>query len=331
MLQQNHALSLEGSRFDTESIEYIEIVERELFSILSDSKGPIREMCHHIMKAGGKRIRPLLVLRSGLAFSQQSDELIYAAAAAELIHMASLVHDDIIDESPLRRNKPSINQVWGNHYAVLCGDYLFAKAFGILSSNRLMRSMDYMVRAIESMCQGEILQAGDRFNSNVSMKSYYERISKKTAIFLECCCRSGASVAGTDSSGSKIIGEYGLNIGLAFQIIDDILDFCGDENIMGKPKGEDLRQGIITMPMIFLQRDNKYRMWISQLMRNKKITDKEINEICFELNRTGCIKECFKVAEAHINKAKYCIRCIPGNEHTDFLNNLADVLGERIN
>jgi heptaprenyl diphosphate synthase len=331
ILQQYYTIDAKGSRFETQNIVNMEIIERKLYDVLSDSKGPVREMCSHIMEAGGKRVRPLLVLNSGLIFGDLTEELTNAAVAAELIHMASLVHDDIIDESGLRRNKPSINKLWGNHYAVLCGDYLFAKAFGILSNKRLIKSMDYMVHAIQSMCQGEILQASDRFSCNINMKTYYERISMKTAIFLECCCKSGAAVAGTDKTNRKIIGEYGLNMGLAFQIVDDILDFCGDTKVMGKPKGEDLLQGTITIPVIFMLRDKTNKLLIEKIMRNREVSEEEINEISIILGETGCIKESFRVAQAHVNRAKYCLSLLPKSEYNEFLNNFADMLQARIN
>ena len=211
-------------KFDAEQIPGIEAIEIELYNSLSGSQGTMREMCSHILNAGGKRIRPLLVLHSGLGFGTMSNHLVKAAVAAELIHMASLVHDDIIDNSSLRRSRPSINKIWGNQFAVLCGDYLFSKAFGIMSSNRLMRSMDLMVEAIQNMCEGEIVQAGERFNPLISQERYYEIIGMKTAIFLSCCCKSGAAISGATKLQVHMMGEYGLHLGYAFQIIDDILD-----------------------------------------------------------------------------------------------------------
>ncbi|HHW47789.1 MAG TPA: polyprenyl synthetase family protein [Clostridiaceae bacterium] len=307
----------------------IEKIETELCNELSDSKGPIREMCNHILNSGGKRLRPLLVLYSGMLFSDPCEKLIKAAAAAELIHMASLVHDDVIDNSMLRRNHPSVNCIWGNNFSVLCGDYLFAKAFGILSRYRLIRSMDFMVEAIQNMCHGEILQAEDRFCQEIDTNTYYDRIAKKTAIFLSCCCKSGACVGGGNSVEIDIMGEYGLNIGLAFQIIDDVLDFCGNPDIMGKPKQEDLSQGNITIPVIFLLTSEKYGSWMREIVRRRDFSEHVLNQVYCALLESGAIDDCMKLAESHIEKAKQCLKYLPDSPHKELLYELADALKTR--
>lgn len=317
--------------FDAGKIPNIDLIEREILNTLSDSKGAIRDMCLHVLNAGGKRIRPLLVLYSGLAFSASTNELINAAVAAELIHMASLVHDDIIDKSYLRRQKPSVNSKWGSHYAVLCGDYLFAKAFAVLSNNRLLKSMDYMVEAIQQMCHGEIIQAEDRFRLDADYNNYYQRISKKTAIFLECCCRSGAAVVGADDAYINILGDYGLNLGLAFQIIDDILDFCGDAQVMGKPRGEDLKQGIITLPVIILLSKEEYSVRFQQLVRKKGYGLGDFDQILDMLYESGAIKEAYAIAQNHIDKAQQCLSLLPETGGAAFLSELTDMLRARMN
>lgn len=326
---------LQTLKFDLSKLSETEIVELELFNVLSDSKGLIREMCSHLMKAGGKRVRPLLVLYSGLLFSDMSPELLRVATAAELIHMASLVHDDIIDNSSLRRNKPSINKVWGNHFAVLCGDYLFAKAFEILSDSRLLRSMGYMVNAIQNMCYSEIKQACSRFKTDISIEEYYELISGKTAVFLECCCKSGAFIGGANELQIKIIAEYGLNLGLAFQIIDDILDFCGDVKIMGKPRGEDLRQGNITLPLILLFKNKKYEHVYEKifegLINEESPSELTIENLASVLKESGAINEGYRIASSHIDKAKQSLRLLPDSRHMELLLKLADMLQTRIN
>jgi len=309
----------------------IEKVETELYNELSDSKGPIREMCSHILNAGGKRLRPLLVLYCGMLFSDPGEMLIKAAAAAELIHMASLVHDDIIDNSMLRRNRPSLNCIWGNNFSVLCGDYLFAKAFGILSRNRLLRSMDLMVEAIQNMCYGEILQAEDRFRQDIDADAYYNRITKKTAVFISCCCKSGACIGGGSDIQVDIIGEYGLNLGLAFQIIDDVLDFCGRSDIMGKPKFEDLSQGNITMPVIFLLANGKYGNWMREIIRQRDFSEHVMDQVYRALLESGAIGDCMKLAEFHIEKAKRCLKGLPNSPKKELLYDMADTLKTRKN
>jgi len=331
VVQEKMVSELKSIKFNTSKLVGIERVEQELLNALSDSEGTIREMCMHILNAGGKRVRPMLVMYSGLIFSRNIDNILNAAVAAELIHMASLVHDDIIDNSYLRRSKPSVNKMWGTHFAVLCGDYLFAKAFGILSGKRLTKSMDYMVEAIQNMCHGEILQAESRFNHDISLEEYYELISKKTAIFIKCCCESGACAGGAGKAHLRAISGYGLNLGLAFQIIDDILDFCGDVDVMGKPRGEDLKQGSITMPLIYLMRDSNHRARIKEILAEEKITDQHMEEIAGILEKSGVIKKSFDVARTHIEKAQRYLELLPESPYVDLLNEMAEMLKSRAN
>lgn len=329
-LKYGLSVDVETPEIDFDKTQYIKEIEAELLDLLSDSRGTMNKMCNHILKAGGKRLRPLLVLHSGLIFSKMSDELLKAAAAAELIHMASLVHDDIIDEADLRRGQASINSKWGNHFGVLCGDYLFARAFGILSNNRLISSMDYMVEAIQNMCNGEIMQADDRFKTNINIKTYYDRIAKKTAVFLKCCCKSGAAVGGADKDQLNALGKYGLNLGFAFQIVDDILDFCGSVEVMGKPKMEDLRQGNFTLPVIMLLNSKQHSAWLKKALSEEKYTDSLLDNIASALEDSGAIEKSLAIACSHIDKARAWLESLPEGESITFLHNLAEMMKFRI-
>lgn len=309
----------------------LDAIEAEIHHSLSDSEGTIGEMCSHLVNSGGKRLRPLLVLYCGLVFSIPSKKLEKAAVAAELIHMATLAHDDIIDDSRMRRGKPTINQLWGNTSSVLCGDYLFARAFGILSENRLYQSLALMVEAIDSMCSGEILQAENRFKNTMSLEMYFEQITKKTARFLECCCKSGASIGGANDIQREAMGNYGLNLGLAFQIIDDVLDYCGNEAIMGKPGGEDLRQGIVTLPVILLQNSDKYGLVANEIINKKLFTERDYAVLRDLLVTTGCIEQSRSIALSFIDKAITCLEPLPDTPYRDALIHLAEMLRFREN
>ena len=327
ILLQDVKQVLNPSPFETKDIPALALIEKQLYNSLSDSHGVIGDMCSHLLQAGGKRIRPLLVLYSGLAFSDGSDDLILSSVAAELIHMASLVHDDIIDHAPLRRNRASVNKVWGNHYSVLCGDYLFAKAFGLLSQNKLFLSLNNMVEAIENMCSGEILQAENKFNMQMNLPRYYEQIGKKTAIFLQCCCKSGAAIGGASETQIMDMGEYGLNLGFAFQIIDDILDFYGTKEIMGKPTGgEDLRQGIITLPILLLMKEENSVHTLNEIICKQTIETSDLETIKNLFNRYGVLDHCYAIAASHIGIAQKCLGSLPESSYKGSLYQLAELL-----
>lgn len=307
------------------------LLDEKIQAAISDSDGVIQQMCAHIANSGGKRIRPQLVLSCGTILSNKlNDTVINAAVAAELIHMASLVHDDIIDRSPLRRNKPSVNKLWGNHAAVLCGDWLFAKAFGILSGRGMDASMAYMVEAIQAMCQGEIIQACNKNNIEVSLETYYMQITYKTAKFLECCCKAGAVTGKASYAGIKAAGEFGLNIGLAFQIIDDILDLSGTAKVMGKPKGEDLRQGIITLPVILLLQDGEAGGQAKELLAKGNCNAQGLAIINGLLSSSGALKEAYRIAWSFIDTAQRSLDEIPDSESKVFLHKLATNLRHRV-
>lgn len=299
------------------------MVELELKKTLSEAKGPVGEMCRHILSAGGKRIRPLLVIYSGLMRGSMSKDLIKAAEAAELIHMASLVHDDIIDEAGLRRGRPSLNSIYGKHSAVLCGDYLFARAFGILAENRLIKSMDQMVRAIENMCSAELVQAATLFKLNQTIDDYYKRIAGKTAIFFECCCKSGAYVAGAPDGERELLGEYGLHLGFAFQIMDDVLDFSGDEKMLGKPVCGDLTAGIISLPVLYLLESASHGNWAGELISRGEISAESAGEITEVLKREKFLDRARDTAAMHAERAVACLSGFPDCEFKRVLELLA--------
>lgn len=205
-----------------------------------------------LMRAGGKRIRPLFALicsrvghRDGL-----HQRVSFLAAALELIHMASLVHDDVIDDALLRRGMPTVRSQFGNLTAMYCGDFLFAKAIALLCKIDVPYVHQVMSDAMVRMCEGEIDQLGDFFNWGQTLRRYLRRIERKTALLIAASCELGALVGGTSPATAKQLGLFGYDTGMAFQIIDDVLDYIGEESMVGKPVGGDLRQGNITLPAL---------------------------------------------------------------------------------
>jgi heptaprenyl diphosphate synthase len=230
----------------------LQAVEARLQEITSDQTGALGVYAGHVIQAGGKRLRPLLVILCSGIDDPAYQPLIDLAAAAELIHTASLIHDDIIDQAVTRRDVPTLNHLQGNHTAVLAGDFLFATAFGLLERSHCPGVLTLMTDAIRDMCQGEIEQKDALFQFSVTEEMYLGRIEKKTASLLAACCSAGALVGGLAPDAVTSLAAYGRNLGLCFQITDDLLDFTGDSNTLGKPAGSDLAQGIMTLPVIYL-------------------------------------------------------------------------------
>ncbi|MDR3585315.1 MAG: polyprenyl synthetase family protein [Desulfosporosinus sp.] len=306
-------------------------VEDQLQTVLNKADGLIQQTCVSLLHSGGKRIRPLLTLYSGMCFAPLNPLMIQAAVAAELIHMASLVHDDVIDESATRRGKPTANSLHGDHAAILTGDYLFAEAFNILSTHQLLNSMKYLVEAIQAMCDGEVNQASEQFSVSVGTQHYFDRIAKKTGILLSACCQSGAILAGALPEEMTLMRDYGLNIGYAYQITDDILDISGDSESLGKPVGADLMNGNITLPILYLLDNPIYGNWLEEIMKTRKISRQGVQSIKEALTCTGCIERAYATATQCIGNAKACLDKIPGSPYRSILIHLADSILQRTN
>ncbi|HZK84101.1 MAG TPA: polyprenyl synthetase family protein [Desulfosporosinus sp.] len=306
-------------------------VEDTLQVILSKANGLIQQTCVSLLESGGKRIRPLLTLYSGMCFAPLNPPMIQAAVAAELIHMASLIHDDVIDKSSTRRGTPTVNSLYGDHAAILTGDYLFAEAFNILSKHQLLSSMTYLVDAIQAMCEGEVNQAKEQFSSSIGVEQYFQRITKKTGELLAACCQSGAILAGASSEELTQMRQYGLNIGYAYQITDDILDISGDADSLGKPVGADLINGNITLPFLYLMDNPIYGDWLKEIISTRKVTRQGIQSIKEALISSGCIDQAYATATQCISKAKDSLAKIPRSLYRLTLVDLADSILLRTN
>ncbi|SHE40766.1 heptaprenyl diphosphate synthase [Caldanaerobius fijiensis DSM 17918] len=301
----------------------IKIVENRLSSIVEECDDFIKVLLRKFLLSG-KKIRPKLVLLSGLCFSAMNDEMINSAVVAEVIHTASLIHDDIIDKSDYRRNMPTVNSLLGNHAAVLAGDFLFAKAFEILSKNKLYKQMEYVVTAIQELCAGEMLQARDLFNIKVSEDHYFERISKKTASLLSACCKAGAQSSNASVDEIKKMGEYGIFIGYAFQIIDDLLDVMGKKEMIGKPLAQDIEQGNLTLPFIYLLQNPRIKDKYMTKLKDKTITKDIKLELINDLEQSGIITEVYQKATYFVQKAKEALDGIPDSVYKTMLMRLSD-------
>ena len=277
-------------------------LEQKLESAVGDDSF-IREACMPLLK-GGKRLRPILFLVSSRAGGSSSyEKLLPLAAAIELIHTASLVHDDILDASKVRRGVSTANAKYGAQVAVLIGDYLFAKAFEYVADGNYGDEVAAVLsRLVKDLCIGEIKQDRSLFVIP-TLTEYYERIRLKTAIFLSSCCRLGALTAGLDRSTVDALTSYGMSLGLAFQITDDLLDFFGDEKLTGKRLGGDLKSGVITLPILRALDSKELR----ELVTRENISDVEINRAIEIVRASDALMYCRRRAEAHVDAARFVL------------------------
>lgn len=204
----------------------------------------------HLHRAYGKRFRPTLLLLSGRAFGRVTEEAILGSVVVELIHTATLIHDDSVDKSLIRRGLPTVNSVWNNDVAILMGDYLYSKAFSILVNHRMYDAMDLLAEATHRMSQGELRQIEQKNRLDLTEAEYLRVIEEKTAVLMSAGCELGAATAGASPEGRRWMRDYGLSVGLAFQITDDLFDYFGTESVTGKANGSDLEGGKITLPLI---------------------------------------------------------------------------------
>lgn len=228
----------------------LQSLEGELLSVVDSPVEMVREISDHLVQAGGKRLRPALYFLCARSGGAKPEDMMPLATAIELIHMATLVHDDVIDSSDTRRGRPTANSLWGNQMSVLTGDYLFAKAFSIVAMRLDNAMLRVLADVICAMCEGEIIQNKYIFQLDQSEDEYYGRIAKKTADFIAASCELGAMSAGLSPADTAAFRRYGYAIGMAFQLTDDILDVVASSEQIGKPAGNDLRQGILTLPVL---------------------------------------------------------------------------------
>lgn len=229
----------------------IDYIEQELEASIQSDHAFLSQTSMHLLKAGGKRIRPVIVLLAGQFGDYRLDRLKNVAVSLELLHMASLVHDDVIDNAHTRRGQLTVKSKWDNRIAMYTGDYIFAKALTIVTQLKNPLIHQILSKSVLQMCIGEMEQIRLFFDTEQSIRDYLLRIRRKTALLIAVSCQLGAIAAGTPAKVSSALYSYGYNVGMAFQIRDDILDICGTEKQLGKPPGSDVKQGNITLPFLY--------------------------------------------------------------------------------
>jgi len=274
-------------------------VRAHLDGIFSSEDGYLATLLEHISNPAGKMLRSALLLMCGRAVGPIDETHLLLGAAIEAVHSATLIHDDVLDEAELRRHAPSVNRLWGNEASVLLGDFLFATAFSLAAKAGHVPSMNMIASAAATVCHGELMQIDHRNDTAITEERYMEIVRKKTAALYSCACKMGAICAGANDNQAGALENYGRNLGVAFQIVDDCLDVTGDEAATGKSLGTDLTKGKFTLPMIWLMRKSKKA--IEMLSDTDKLDEEAVREVLCE---SGAVEYALGVAEKHAENAK---------------------------
>ena len=298
-------------------------VEEILLDFTVSETGAMQELIFSVVQNKGKRLRPLLVLLSGGNVSGARDDLRRTAAAVELIHTASLLHDDVIDGAGERRGKPSLNARYGNCPAVLAGDYLFARAFEMVALCENYPLIHLFTKAISTMCEGEIEQSRNAFNCNTSENQYLRCAYSKTAVLLEACCEAGGLLSNLDRHAIQQLKQFGRNLGMAFQITDDLLDIWGDPLSTGKPSGSDLREGTITLPLVYVLKDPRWGDRLRNLISRREFTPEALAFLTDPVCQNGPLTKAKQRATAYAADAKESLFTFTPTPEREILEKLA--------
>jgi geranylgeranyl pyrophosphate synthase len=303
----------------------LSLVEERLRQTVQAESRQLSQIAQYILGLGGKRLRPLLALICSDIYGAEINARVEIATAAELIHTASLLHDDVVDEADWRRGQPSANRRWGNPGSVLAGDFLFARAFSILS--KFPDALEIMTDAIAAMCQAELIQLGSQFNPDTSPETYVRTIMGKTASLLAASCHCGSLISKMPREEAGLVRTYGMHLGIAYQIIDDIGDYVLGKSQSGKSQGSELKNGIITLPLLYILATPRGKRRIRDLLEDYRSLGPEM--LVGELRETRALERAAEVAGQHIEKAREKLHGLPRCRATQALDGLAAELLKR--
>jgi geranylgeranyl pyrophosphate synthase len=288
-------------------------------AVLGDPLAPMRnrhsvltEPVSYLLETGGKKLRALLVYASAQMGSYRDNDLARAVAAVETLHLASLVHDDLLDNSHLRRGFTTVNHRWGSGTALLVGDFLYARCFALLQPLG-EQVMTVLLETIVDMVEAELKQLTYQKNLHTEYQDYLAIIKGKTASFISACCQIGGLIGGLPPPSISWLNRFGYNLGLAYQIRDDTMDYALTDSSRGKPTGSDLRQGTVTLPLIlYLQKCSPdARAEIDSLFRSNSPPPGQINQLCSRIRDSGVLTDCSQLVNDYLDQAAECLESLP--------------------
>ena len=303
----------------------LEKVENLISIKLKSDVNLIQKMSKHHLKSGGKRLRALLTLGSAkLSGYELGERDINLSACVELIHSATLLHDDVIDESSKRRGTKTTNSIWGNQSSILVGDYLLSRCFEIMVDDGDLEILNLLSSTSAKIAQGEVLQLQHKGEADLLEDTYIDIISLKTASLFSAATKTGACLAGSNEKEKKALESYGKNLGLAFQIADDALDYYGKDKFFGKEIGKDFFEGKVTLPLIILfQKGNdEERNFLTEILKKEKRNEDDFSEILALINKYKAIEASMKRAEYFVNVSYNSLGIFPESEDKKIMQNL---------
>ncbi len=288
----------------------------------------VNQLSHYIINSGGKRLRPMLALLMARACGYDGKKHVEIAAIVEFIHTATLLHDDVVDESDMRRGKDTANNVWGNQAAVLVGDFLYSRAFEMMVDVDEMRVMNIMASTTNIIAEGEVLQLLNINDANTSEECYLDVIYSKTAKLFEAACQLGAVLSGLSREDELVVAKFGTHLGTAFQLVDDILDYSANSDEMGKNVGDDLAEGKPTLPLIYALSESEKNGQAEDANMIKEAIEEGgldfIEEITRIIRKTKSLEYTIEVAKKETILANDCLKVLPESEFKTALANLAN-------
>jgi octaprenyl-diphosphate synthase len=306
-------------------------VEQELAAQTRHAIGPIAEMSAYLLEGGGKRLRPAVLLLGAGAAGYRGAGAIRLGAVVELIHTATLMHDDVIDGADTRRGRPSANSRWGNHMSVLAGDWLYMQSFQMALQERNFRILDVLIDLTQRMVEGELLQWTNLGRIDLTEAEALNLAYSKTACLFSGCARLGAVLGQADPDAERLLADYGRYAGLAFQLVDDLLDFTSSTEQLGKPVLSDLREGKVTLPLIYAlaSGDAADRELVAQVLADKGFDRASPAQITALVNESGSLDRTRRLACDYAAKAKASLEPLPDSEYRRALLSIPEFILER--
>ncbi len=304
-------------------------LEQYMADYLENPEPVLKDASLHPLQAGGKRLRPALVFLAAKFHHYDLEKLMPVAAGVEFMHMATLVHDDVIDQAATRRGRPTVNSRWGNKLSVLVGDHLFATAVDLIAKSSSNDTIRLLARTINEVVRGEIQQTNAAWRLDLTQGEYIERIGLKTASFFGACCHVGARISGAPEEAGRRLERFGFEVGVAFQMMDDILDINGDVRDTGKPVGSDLLGGVLTLPVIYALEHSAERDRLRALITAGSFNNGQLQDVLGVVRKSGGLEYTLNLAARYVDQAKARLRDLPDHPAKETLYGVADFMANR--